>query len=151
MNRFYGAATEALLQADALIDKFVGDEVIGLFIPALLGSEHPRSAVEAGRNLLHATGHADASGPWLPVGVGVHTGTAFVGSVGSEVTDITALGDSVNTASRLASEAGPGELLVSEATCVAAGMDIEALEGRQLQVKGREEPVAVRVLRVTPA
>jgi adenylate cyclase len=151
MNRFYRVATGVLIDSEAIIDKFVGDEVVALFVPALAGSEHLRAAVRAGRGLLRATGHTDAGGPWLPVGVGIHTGTAYVGSVGGEgVTDITALGDAVNTAARLASTAGPGEVLVSEATCAAAGLDTAGMEQRQLALRGRSEPVSVRVLRPAP-
>jgi adenylate cyclase len=115
MNSFYKAGTEALIRTDALIDKFMGDEVIGLYTPGFAGREHAQAAVEAGRGLLRATGHADPQGPWLPVGIGIHTGVAYVGAVGSEdsVSDITVLGDAANTAARLASAAGPGEILVS--------------------------------------
>jgi len=122
MNRFYGAATR-VLQTDAVIDKLVGDEVIGLYLPFV--KEGPaRRAIEAAQELLVATGHADAVGPWLPVGIGVHTGVAFVGIVGSAetVTDFTALGDAVNVTARLASNAAGGEILVSEAALAAAGI-----------------------------
>ena len=152
MNRFYRVATGVLLETEAIIDKFVGDEVVALYIPALAGSEHARAAVRAGQELLRATGHGDSGGVWLPIGIGIHTGTAFVGSVGGDgVVDITALGDAVNTTARLAAAAGPGEALVSEATCAAAGLETGGLAQRRLELKGRSEPVSVRVLRVTPA
>jgi adenylate cyclase len=148
MNRFYRVATSVLLETDAVIDKFAGDAVVALYVPALAGADHPRAAVRAGRALPRATGHGEAGGPWLPIGVGIHTGPAFVGSVGGAgVTDITALGDAVNTAARLASAAGPGEVLVSEATCAAAGLETGPLERRRLELKGRREPVIARVLR----
>lgn len=95
-----------------------------------------------------ATGHDNPDGPWIPVGTGVHTGRAFVGTVGSQdgVTDFTALGDSVNTAARLASTAGAGELLVSESAYLAAEMKVEGLEERNLSLKGRTEKQKVRVI-----
>jgi adenylate cyclase len=65
-----------------------------------------------------------------------------------QISDITALGDSVNTAARLASQAAPGEILVSEATIKAADLDVEGLEERQLELKGKSEPVGVRVLHI---
>jgi adenylate cyclase len=152
MQRFYGAATRVLLETDAIIDKYVGDEVVAFYVPALAGSEHAGAGVRGARALLSATGHADPNGPWVPVGIGLHTRVALVGSIGAEgVTDVTALGDAVNTAARLASLAGPGEALISEATCAAAGMDMVELEQRHLEVKGLSEPVAVRVLRVARA
>ena len=152
MNRFYQVATGVLLETEAIIDKFVGDEVVALYVPALAGSEHPSAAVRAGRELLRATGQGDPGGPSLPIGIGIHTGIAFVGSVGTAgVTDITALGDAVNTTARLASAAGPGEALLSEATCAAAGLDTSGMEQRRLELKGRSERVRVRVLRDIPA
>jgi adenylate cyclase len=152
MNRFYVAATDVLVPADALVDKFVGDEVMALFVPGFAGPDHARRAIRAAEALLRATGHADPGGPWLPVGAGVHTGVAFVGAVGSagSVTDITALGDAVNSAARLASAAAAGEILVSEASARAARLVGEELGRRDLTLKGRSEPLAVRVLRVTP-
>lgn len=154
MNRFYKVATDVLIRTDAIIDKFVGDEVIGLYIPIFTGPEHARPALVAARELLEATGHTHEEGPWLPIGIGVHTGPVFVGTVsGSEgsVTDITALGDNVNVAARLASLAAPGEALISEVAYAAGGADLGDLERRQLDLKGRSEPVPARVLRVSAA
>jgi adenylate cyclase len=151
MNRFYKAATDVLIRTDAVIDKLVGDEVIGLYLPIFTGPNHARPAVLAAKELLVATGHAEAEGPWLPIGIGVHTGLAFVGTVGGAegtVTDITALGDNVNVTARLASVAAPGEALISEAAYSAGGVDLGELESRQLELKGKSAPIAARVLQV---
>src|SRR5512134_62827 len=117
INRFYTVATHVLIQTDALVDRLMGDEAIGLYIPGFAGPEHPRKAIEAAQELLRLTGHRDAKGPWLPVGIGVHTGSAYVGVVGDEnhPMDFTALGDNVNIAARLASSAASGEILISDA------------------------------------
>jgi adenylate cyclase len=151
MNRFYKAATDVLIRTDAVIDKLVGDEVIGLYLPLFTGPNHARPAVLAAKELLVATGHAEAEGPWLPIGIGVHTGLAFVGTVGGAegtVTDITALGDNVNVTARLASVAAPGEALISEAAYAAGGVDFGELVSRQLELKGKSAPIAARVLQV---
>lgn len=150
INRFYRESTHVLIESDALIDKLIGDEVAALYVPGIAGQDYARRAVEAAQELLRATGHADPDGPWIPVGAGVHTGIAYVGAVGSRdgVTDITALGDTVNTAARLASSAGPGEILVSEDTLSLAGLKSEQWESRHLELKGRSEPIDVRVVRV---
>lgn len=147
LGRFYREATNALVARDAIIDKFVGDEVVALFLPVLAGHDHARQAIEAAQALLRATGHGTEGGPWIPVGAGVHTGVAYVGAVGDTVTDFTALGDSVNVTARLASAAGPGEILVSSASATAAKLD-QNLELRTLSLRGRAEPLDVRVLRV---
>jgi adenylate cyclase len=149
MNRFYEAAINVLVPADAFIDKMVGDEVIALFIPGFAGHEHARRAVDAAQALLRVTGHGERGGPWVPVGVGVHTGTAWVGSIAGAsgvAADWTALGDNVNVTARLASQAGPGEILASEAACTAARIETARLERRDLALKGKSEPVSVRVL-----
>ncbi len=150
MNRFYGVATDVLIKSDAFLDKLIGDEVMAVYLPILAGQEHARKAMQAARELLQATGHGEPGGPWLPVGVGVHTGTAFFGTVsGAEGTfsDLTALGDNVNVAARIASKAGPGEALISDVACSASGLDLEQFEQRQLELKGKSEPVGVRVVR----
>src|SRR6266540_3073591 len=151
INRFYTVATHVLIRTDAMVDRLMGDEAIGLYIPGFEGPEHPHRAIEKAHDLLRLTGHRDAQGPWLPVGIGVHTGRAFVGVVGSDesTADFTALGDHVNIAARLASEAGPGEILISEASYAAANLNREDLERRQMELKGKSEPIGVRVLRVT--
>lgn len=150
MNRFFLTASRVLIRSDAMVDKLLGDEVIGFYLPAFAGPDHAARAVEAARDLLLATGHGTAGGPSVPVGAGVHTGVAFAGAVGREGSaDFVVLGDAVNTASRLASEAGAGEILVSEAACRAAGVEAGAWEERNLELKGRTEPVRVSVLRPT--
>ena len=152
MDRFYRAAYRVLVQTDGFFDKMVGDEVIIWYIPGFAGPEHARLAVQAAHELLHATGHSRPEGPWLPVGVGVHTGIAFLGTVGESREDhieFAALGDNVNITARLASKAAAGEILVSDATYVAAGLNLVDLEQRQLELKGKSEPVGVHVMQVS--
>jgi adenylate cyclase len=150
INRFYTIATHVLIQTDALVDRLMGDEAIGLYIPGFTGPDHPRKAIEAAQDLLKLTGHRDPKGPWLPVGVGIHTGPAFVGVVGGKdsPTDFTALGDHVNIAARLASAAGAGEILISDASYQASRLKLENLEHQQMELKGKSEPVSVHLLRI---
>ena len=150
LDHFYRQSSRAVLENNGLVDKFVGDEVIGLFFVGISGQQHAAAAVRAARELLQEVGRPDATplGP-IPVGAAVHTGDAFVGSTGAEgaVTDFTALGDVVNTAARLASEAAAGELLVSVAAASAAGDVVPAaLERRTLHVRGRSDAIDVVAL-----
>ena len=147
LGRFYKEATSTLVARDGIIDKFVGDEVVGLFLPVLAGHDHAAHAIDAAVELLRATGHGSEAGPWIPLGAGIHTGLAYVGTIGDTVTDFTALGDNVNVTARLASAAGPGEILVSAASAEAADLD-RSLETRHLTLRGRTQPLDVRVLRV---
>ena len=142
MDRFFTQATRVLIEHEAMVDKYVGDEVMAVFIPGMSGDEHPLRAIEAGRALLKLTEHG------LPVGVGVTSGISFVGAVGSEEkVDVTAMGDNVNIAARLASAAGAGELLVTVEAAQAAGLPDGDLEHRSLALKGKSEPTEVVVLR----
>jgi adenylate cyclase len=148
LNRFYEVATSVLVDREAVVDKFVGDEVVGLFVPGMSGRDHAKKAIDAARALLMATGHHSPGGPWLPVGIGVHSGVAFVGSVGDRgVTDFTALGDAVNTAARVASMAGAGEALVTRDTADMAGLNVHR-GSRHLELRGRVAPIDVLVVRV---
>jgi adenylate cyclase len=145
IDRFYKAVSAVLIHSDALIDKLIGDQAAGIYVPGFAGPDHARRAIEAAQKVLQVTGHNDTSGPWIPLGVGVHTGIAFVGSVGSKdaTTDITVLGDAPNTAARLSSNAEAGEILVSKSASEAAGLNVDQLEGRLLELKGKTEPVSV--------
>jgi len=147
MNRFYRVSKDVLFEADGIIEKFVGDEVVALFLPLMTGPGHARRAVESAEALLRATGHGELEQPWVPLGAGVHTGVAFVGMVGTKgSSDFTALGDPVNIASHLASQAAAGEILVSDATAAAAAMAHDDLERRHVSLKGH--PLDALVLRV---
>ena len=144
MQRFYATANQVLLDNDALIDKFVGDEVVGFFMPFMTGPGHAGAAVRAARALLLATGHGEAGEPWLPLGAGVNTGISFVGMVSSgQASEFTAFGDPINVAAHVASQAGTGEVLVTEAAVTAAGLDVDGLEHRHLSLKGSQADVVV--------
>ena len=147
MDRFFQVASKVLIDHDAVVDKFVGDEVIGIFIPALTGELHASRAIDAGRALLTSTGN-DTDHPWVRVGAGVNTGVAYVGAVGEgDLVELTALGDPVNIAARLASEAAAGEVLVTAAAATSAHLTDAGLEHRSLALKGKSEPTEVVVLR----
>jgi adenylate cyclase len=148
INRFYSKATDVMVHSDALIDKIIGDQVAGMYVPGFAGADHARRAIEAAQEILRATGHGSPEGPWISLGAGVHTGIAFVGSMGSEqgTYDITVLGDAPNTAARLSTSAKPGEILISEAAYAAAGLKLDSPEERDLELKGKSEPFSVYVL-----
>lgn len=143
IDRFLTTASQVVYDNDGLIDKFVGDEIVAFFFPLMSGPRYPEAAVRTASALLRATGHADPSGPWVPVGVGIATGPAWVGAVGDEQrTDLTALGDNVNVAARLGAAARAGEVLMTVETAQAAGVD-SGLERRSLELKGKSTPTDV--------
>jgi adenylate cyclase len=148
LDHFYRTAADVVLGHDGIVDKFVGDEVIGLFFRGVSGPNHAAAAVAAGLDLLRRLGRPDASPQGaIPVGAAVHAGEAYVGSTGAggAVNDFTALGDVVNATARLASEAAAGELLVSLEAAASAKLDVGGLQRRTLHVRGRVEPIEVVV------
>jgi adenylate cyclase len=138
IQAYYRSAATAIDVNGGIIDKFLGDGVMALFIPVITGENHAGRAIAAGREILSAVERDGLAARGLMVGAGVHTGEAFVGVVGSdEKVDFTALGDTVNIAARLGSLAGPGELLVSEAAWQRAGIGSPG-EVREVDIAGRE-------------
>jgi adenylate cyclase len=148
LEAFYAQVTHAVSSELGIIDKFLGDGVMALFLPSFAAEMDAAHGVAAGRRIL--------AGAELPVGVGVNTGPAFTGFIGpsAEVASFTAVGDAVNVAHRLGESAAAGELLVAATTAEASGLDVdeseEGWEQRSIAVKGREQPVEAWSLRTTP-
>jgi adenylate cyclase len=141
LNRFYDAAVEVLCH-HAIIDKLVGDQVMALYLPQLLGDGAVEHMVGDARRLL-AT-----APPELEIGIGLDYGRAFVGNVGSgEVKDFTAIGDVVNTAARLQSAAAAAEIVVSRRVGAFAETDLTGAEERTLELKGKSDHQHVLVLK----
>lgn len=151
IDRFYSETTHILAHSYAMIDKLIGDEVSGYYIPGFIGKDFALKSVNAAQEMLRVTGHTNPEGPWAPVGVGINTGRAYFGAVSSRdgLVNMTALGDSVNIASRLASKAAAGEIVLSESTVKKAGIDTGGLQKRTLELKGKSEPMDVWVMRVS--
>ncbi|MEX1247988.1 MAG: adenylate/guanylate cyclase domain-containing protein [Anaerolineales bacterium] len=149
INRFYSISSDILAMEKGFVDKLAGDQVSAFFVPGLAGEEHYKHALDAAKRILKATGHADPEGPWVPVGIGVHSGIAYFGAVGKAdgLSDLTVLGDPPNTGARLASTAKAGEILVSDRTAQKAKLDTSDLERRTLELKGKSELVDIWVLK----
>ena len=142
LERFYKAATDVLIDADAVIDKLAGDGVMALFVPFVTGADYASKLLGGAEALLRAVGYGTTEGAWCPLGVGIDVGTAFVGNVGSgEVKDFTAIGDVVNTASRLQGHAGAGQIIMSRRVFDEAHPGPRAERIGSLQLKGKADPV----------
>jgi adenylate cyclase len=147
LRRFYGCAEKALFP-EAIIDKLIGDEVMALYLaPVLPKADIPRLMVDHARALLRAVGYGSAAGPFVDVGVGIDFGEAFVGNIGQrDVYDFTAIGDVVNTASRLQGQAAGGQIVVADRAAATLGdVDAECIE---VELKGKEHPVAAHRITV---
>jgi adenylate cyclase len=150
LNRFYKVATDALIHHDGVIDKLVGDEVMGLFLPPIVDGDTCAQMAGAADELLRAVGFGSGEEPLLPVGVGLAFGPLYAGNVGgaSEVRDFTALGDAVNTAARLQGAAGAGQIAMSERVYGAVAASYPGAEAVELELKGKSAPVAARIIEI---
>lgn len=149
LNRYYAVAIDVLAPHRAIIDKMIGDEVMAFF--TAMGTETYRpSAVAAAVELMTRFAEVIPEETQPRLGIGVHAGTAFVGKVGdSGVHDFTALGDTINTAARLQSLAKGGEIVLSEDIYRSVASAHSNLEPRVVEIRGRTEKMAVRILDVT--
>jgi class 3 adenylate cyclase/tetratricopeptide (TPR) repeat protein/energy-coupling factor transporter ATP-binding protein EcfA2 len=125
------------------VDKIVGDAIVALFGAPVAHEDDAERAVRAALRMQETlTGYAEESGVAIRMRVGVNTGEVLVGALRAGG-DYTAMGDVVNTASRLQTLASPGEVLVGESTHVAT-RDVISYEPRgALIARGREQPVNV--------
>ncbi len=145
INRFYVGSTKAIAEEDGLVEKLAGDAVAAFWGAGFAGKDYVARTIRAAQNISRLMQRQN-----IPVGIGVHAGMAFFGAMGSSegLVDISAIGEEVNTAARLASKAAAGEIIVSETALERAHMDSSELESRKLELKGISEQVPVRVLRV---
>jgi adenylate cyclase len=148
LNRFYAVASKVLTRS-AIVDKLVGDEVMALYLPQLLDDCWEDHLVRDATDLLAAVGFRANEEPWLPLGVGVDVGRAYVGNVGAgDVKDFTALGDVVNTAARLQSSAAAGQIVVSERLFGRLSAAVPRATPTSLALRGKAEPEPARVIDV---
>jgi class 3 adenylate cyclase len=154
LNRFLTAMTDAIMMQNGTLDKYIGDAVMAIF-----GAPLPRStkdhapdafaAVLAGMAIKEAAGkirEALIKGKvvGVHVGVGINTGEAVVGNIGSQQQmNYTVIGDSVNTASRVASVAKPAQVLITKATLELIKDKVKVEKLTPVEVKGKKEPVEI--------
>jgi len=155
LNRYFAIVGQAVERSGGRLDKFIGDGAMALF--GLRGSPE-----DACRNALNAAARivseierlnnelsSELSMP-LRVAIGIHSGPAIVGAMGyGNVKNLTAIGDTVNVASRLETVAKEldSTLVVSEPTILLAGSDISELESQEIVIRGRAEPLRVYIIR----
>jgi adenylate cyclase len=144
INRFYVEASNAIIQEDGLVEKLAGDAVAAFWGAGIAGPKYVERTIGAAQNILKIMAEQK-----IPVGIGVHAGVAFFGAMGSAdgLVNISAIGDEVNLAARMASKAAAGEIIISETALKQAGMDSGGLESRRLELKGISEPVDVKVIK----
>ena len=154
LNRYFTAMGTAVEQAGGRIDKFIGDGVMALFGIEQGVAQGSRNALEAARRMalsleeLNRSLAHDLPEP-LRIGIGLHCGAVIVGEMGyGRATSLTAIGDAVNTASRLEAmtkEFG-AQLIVSAPLAAHAGVDLGGFMHLQIDVRGRSQPLDIHVV-----
>jgi adenylate cyclase len=153
LNKFFTRMIEIIFEHRGTLDKFLGDGCLAIFGAPLEDPDHPRSAVCVARAMLAACdelgGGLRERGIELRIGIGLHTGEAIVGDIGSDQrTEYTAIGDTVNVASRLESlnkEYGT-QLLASEAVVRGAGDEFTFREIAEVAPRGVARPMKIYTL-----
>ncbi len=149
VNAFLDQATKILTDEDGFVMAFYGDCVVGVWPPGFSGPDHAAKAQRAARRMTQSAALTDAHGAPIPAGIGVHTGTVYIGTVSAAkglFRDVSIFGSNVILTARLAAAASASEALVSADSIRASGADTETLESRTLEMKGITEPVAAFVL-----
>jgi adenylate cyclase len=149
LNRYFSAMTDIIFAHGGTLDKYLGDGLMALFGAPTATPEDASNALNAAvamqRRVLGINQELRDEGlPEIGVGMGLHTGEVTVGYIGSERrSEYTAIGDAVNTASRLESNARGGEILLSDATAKAAHSRYKLESREPISVKNRQQPVVL--------
>jgi adenylate cyclase len=146
LNEFFARMTNVIFEHDGTLDKYLGDGLMALFGAPFALQNDAEAAVRAAVSMQQSLAELNTiSGkPPLSIGIGIHTGEAVVGFLGTERRmDYTAIGDTVNVASRLTSQAGAGQIVISAATHAQIGRAISCGQLAPMKLKGRGEPIEV--------
>lgn len=149
LNEYWAKTVPVVLgEHGGMIERFAGDAIMVVFNAAVDHPDHPLRAAQAGLALQHAAEELAAREPGRPrFRVGVNTGPAIIGNVGTEEQrSFTAIGDTTNLAARLQSHAEPGQVVIGQTTYGALGDRARAQPLGEIEVKGKSEPVAAYVL-----
>jgi len=147
LNRYFSAMTEIIFAHGGTLDKYLGDGLMALFGAPTATPDDASNALNAAvamqRRMLGINRELHDEGfPEIGVGMGLHTGEVVVGYIGSDRrSEYTAIGDTVNTSSRLESNALGGEILLSDATAKAAHSRYKLKPREPIMVKNRQQPV----------
>jgi adenylate cyclase len=147
LNGFFERMADAIFEHEGTLDKFIGDAVMTVFGAPLDQPDHAVRAVRTAHSMQKALArlNAESSSVPLQIRIGIHSGMARAGDIGSvRRREYTVLGDVVNTASRLESTvAKPGQIIISKATRERLDDTFSVKPLGPVTLRGRHEPVEV--------
>ena len=149
LNEYFELMVDVLFKYEGTLDKFVGDEIVALFGAPVSMPKAELKAVQCALDMMQALSEfnrlrVNEGQAEIRVGIGINTGTVVTGAIGSSrALQYTAIGDAVNTASRLCSVAKPGEIILSEATYQKVKNDVAVVPMDAVRVKGKAEQLRI--------
>ncbi len=149
LNEYFEVMVDVLFRHGGTLDKYVGDEIIGLFGAPVELADAPLRSARCALDMMRALEEfnrlrSDQGRERISIGIGINTGPVIAGAIGSSRTlQYTVIGDAVNIAARLCSMAKPGEIIISESTLQMSGPHVIVEPRQTVKVRGRNEPLKI--------
>lgn len=140
LNRYFDIATSVIFKHDGTVDKFVGDAVMAVFNAPTHVKNHELKAVKSAFEIQNAINE------WgkIKVGIGIHTGEAIIGNIGSKhMMDYTAIGDTVNVAARLEGQTNAGDIVVSKEVYEKVKLTYKTRHKTKVKLKGKKSALQI--------
>jgi adenylate cyclase len=151
LHGFADECAKAIWEREGVVNKFIGDAILAIFNFPIVRPDHVQQAVLAAQDIQRRWTErrersAQAGGAAIGLGIGIHTGNASIGEIGTAYKDFTIIGPVVNIASRIQGEAKAGEILASREVYTQVVEMFQNSPSRACQLKGIEQPVPVHLL-----
>lgn len=148
LHSFTDECAQAIWARDGIVNKFIGDAMLAIFNFPIMRNDHVQQAVLAAQDIQRrwTQRRAVVTGASIGLGVGIHTGMASIGEIGTAYKDFTIIGPVVNMASRIQGAAEAGQVLASQEVYAQVAAEYPNSRSRDYQLKGIEAPVRVHTL-----
>lgn len=146
INVFLNKAVQVITDNDGFLMAFYGDCIVASWPPGFAGENHAMKAQQAAIDLVKSKSFIDPNGESIPIGVGVHTGPVFIGTVSAlqgSFRDVSIFGSNVNLTARLAGHAQTAQALSSAEHIIASGKDTKSFDHEKVELKGFDDAVDV--------
>jgi adenylate cyclase len=143
LNKYFNTSTKIIQKNEGAVDKFIGDAIMALFNAPVKNPNHADNALKTAIQM-----QKELKKQNINVGIGINTGDAVIGNIGSsKVMDYTAIGDAVNTASRIQALAKSGEVVITDSTYKKLKLNKPKTAAQWVTVKGKEKSIKIHVIK----